>query len=84
MAVSGRVVRGLALARVPTACASRLLSTSAGSAKEGEEYYSGQQRIVASPWKKFEQTVDRLSYTYLMEDSESPAQLASWVWTSSL
>lgn len=44
----------------------RFLSTA--SVKEGEAYYGGLERTVASPWKKFEQTVDRLSYSYLMED----------------
>lgn len=61
-----RAVR--ALSRRPLPGAARFLSTSTTSVKEDEEYYKGHGRIVASPWKKFEQTVDRLSYTYLMED----------------
>lgn len=65
MALSARLLRGLPR-RAPRPT-SRLLSTK-NEVKEGEKYYIGEDRIVASPWKKFEQTVDRLSYTYLMED----------------
>jgi hypothetical protein len=52
----------------PTRVRIGAMSTSTDSSTDSSKYYDGMKRIPASPWTKLTQTLDRVSYEFLLED----------------